>query len=219
MNAIPCDAPTGSRSPVLASGRKKAPTGESSAMLSDRSHRAVSTALIICAALVAGCTSGPKIITNSAPGFDLGAYQTFGYFEPLGTDRDSVRSLNSQVLIAATTRQLEMRGLTRDDTNPDLLVNFLGATKETLETRPSAGPNMYYGRGRYGTWGGYGMSVGTSTEVVQRTQGTLSVDLVDPKRNELVWEGAATARITDDMRENRSTVLEAAIRDIFAQFP
>lgn len=184
-----------------------------------RIHRIPGLLAAACLALLVGCSSGPKIITNSAPGFAVANYSTFGFMQPLSTDRGGVRSLNSQVLIAATTRELEMKGLTRDDANPDLLVNFIGATKETLETRPTAGPSMYYGRGRYGTWGGYGMSVGTSTEVVQRTEGTLSVDLVDPARNELVWEGAATARITDDMRENRKTVLNSAIRDIFAQFP
>jgi hypothetical protein len=188
-------------------------------MPTNLTRRAFGTLLLAAAALVTGCSSGPQIITNSAPGFDITSYNTFGFMQPLGTDRGGVRSLNSQVLIAATTRELEMKGLTRDDANPDLLVNFIGATRETLETRPGATPTMMYGRGRYGTWGGYGMTVGTNTEVVQRTEGTLSVDLVDPTRNELVWEGAATARITDNMRENRDTVLSAAIRDIFAQFP
>jgi hypothetical protein len=45
------------------------------------------------------------------------------------------------------------------------------------------------------------------------------VDLVDRARNQLVWEGAATARVTDQMRQNRDQVLDAAIADIFARFP
>ena len=36
--------------------------------------------------LIAGCTSGPTIITNSAPGFSLAGYQTFGFLQPLSTD-------------------------------------------------------------------------------------------------------------------------------------
>jgi hypothetical protein len=72
--------------------------------------------------------------------------------------------------------------------------------------------------GRYGTWGGYSMSMST-TEVVQRTEGTLGMDLVDRARNQLVWEGAATARVTDKMRENRDQVLDGAIAEIFAKFP
>ena len=59
----------------------------------------------------------------------------------------------------------------------------------------------------------------STTDVVQRTEGTLGVDLVDARRQQLVWEGAATARVTDSMRENRDQVLDSAIADIFKQFP
>lgn len=171
-------------------------------------------------ALLAACAaSGPKIITNSAPDFVVSSYGTFGFMQPLSTDRGSVRSLESQQLIAATSRELEALGLTRDDANPELLVNFLLATREKIESRPTASPSVYYGRARYGTWGGYGIGYGNTTEVVQRTEGTLTIDIIDGERKELVWEGAATARVTDDMRENRRAVIDAAVRDIFAQFP
>ena len=176
--------------------------------------------LLTLIALLAACSaSAPKIITNSAPGFAIGAYGTYGFMQPLSTDRGSIRSLESQQLIAATSRELEALGLARDDSNPDLLVNFMVATKEKIESRPTAGPSVYYGRSRYGTWGGYGVGYGNTTEVVQRTEGTLTIDIVDADRKELVWEGAATARVTDSMRENQRAVIDAAVRDIFAQFP
>jgi hypothetical protein len=179
--------------------------------------RVIITALAL--ALLAGCASGPKIVSNRAPGFDPTSYRTFGFYDPLSTDLGSVRSINSQQLIAATSRELEGRGFRRDDQNPDLMINFLVATKEKIESRPTASPSMYYGRSRYGTWGGYGIGYGNTTEVVQRTEGTLSVDIVDASRDELVWEGSATARVTDSMRENRTEVINSAIRDIFMQFP
>ena len=174
--------------------------------------------LLITASMMTACSSGPKIITNSAPDFSIANYRTFGFFRPLGTDRGSVQSLESKQLITSTTRELEMAGLRRDDANPDLLVNFVIATRETLQSRPSSSVGVHHSRGRYGTWGGYSMGVST-TEVVQRTEGTLGVDLVDRARNQLVWEGAATARVTDQMRQNRDQVLDSAIADIFAQFP
>ena len=173
---------------------------------------------LISGSLMTACSSGPRIITNSAPDFSVANYRTFGFFRPLGTDRGNVQSLESKQLIASATRELEMAGLRRDDASPDLLVNFVIATRETLQTRPSSSVGVHHGRGRYGTWGGYSMSMST-TEVVQRTEGTLGVDLVDRARNQLVWEGAATARVTDQMRQNRDQVLDAAIADIFARFP
>jgi hypothetical protein len=176
--------------------------------------------LVTLLAILAGCAaSGPTIIANRAPGFDLSQYRTFGFYSPLSTDMGTTRSIDSQTLIAATSRELEARGLTRDDDNPDLLVNFLIATKEKIESRPTAGPSMYYGRSRYGTWGGYGVGMGTTTEVVQRTEGTLSVDVVDSERDELVWEGSATGRVTNKVRENRQVLMGSAIREIFLQFP
>jgi len=176
--------------------------------------------LALLVALLGGCaSSGPTIVTNRAPGFDLSQYKTFGFYSPLSTDMGTTRSIDSQSLIAATSRELEARGLTRNDDNPDLLVNFLIATKEKIESRPTAGPSMYYGRSRYGTWGGYGVGMGTTTEVVQRTEGTLSVDIVNNERDELIWEGSATGRVTQKTRENRQVLLGAAIREIFLQFP
>ena len=73
-------------------------------------------------------------------------------------------------------------------------------------------------RGRYGTWGGYSWGMST-TEVVQRTEGSLAVDIIDRSRNMLVWEGAATQRVTDSVRENPDPVIERAIQELFAQFP
>jgi len=169
--------------------------------------------------LLSACTSGPTIVTNAAPGFDVAQYRTFGFLDPLSTDRNGMRTIESQELIAATARALEARGLSRDDANPDMQVNFIIATREKIESRPTATPSMYYGRSRYGTWGGYGMGMGTTTEVVQRTEGTLSIDLIDAARKELVWEGSATARVTDEVRENRSAVINSAVSEIFAQFP
>jgi hypothetical protein len=170
------------------------------------------------ATLLAACESGPNIITNSAPDFSLAGYQTFGFLQPLSTDRGNVQTLTSATLIEAATFELQNAGLRRDDTNPDLVVNFVISTRETLQSRPSTGASIHHGRGRYGTWGGYSMSMST-TEVVQRTEGTLGIDVIDAARLQLVWEGAATQRVTDSMQQNRDQILRDVTADILAKFP
>ena len=175
-------------------------------------------AVIATGALLAACESGPNIITNSAPDFSLAGYQTFGFLQPLSTDRGNVQTLTSATLIEAATFELQNAGLRRDDTNPDLVVNFVISTRETLQSRPSSGASMHHGRGRYGTWGGYSMSMSTS-EVVQRTEGTLGVDVIDASRLQLVWEGAATQRITESMQQNRDQILRDVVAEILAKFP
>jgi len=170
------------------------------------------------AIVAAGCASGPNIITNSDPAADWSSFRTFGFFDPLGTDRGNVRSIMSNQLIDSATREMQAAGFTLSESNPDLMINFVVSTRETLQTRPSTSASMHHSRGRYNTWSGWSASAST-TEVVQRTEGTLAVDIVDRARNQLVWEGAATQRVTDSTRQNQDQVLDVAITDIFAQFP
>jgi hypothetical protein len=124
----------------------------------------------------------------------------------------------SNTLIESTTREMQAAGFTHSASDPDLLINFVVSTRETIQTRPSTSAHMHHSRGRYNTWSGWSAGVST-TEVVQRTEGTLAVDIVDRARNQLVWEGAASKRVTDSTRENQDQVLDDAIADIFARFP
>jgi len=180
--------------------------------------QAFSICLLATAMIFTACASGPRIITNSDPNADWSSYRTFGFFQPLGTDRGDVRSLMSNQLIESTTREMQAAGFTLSESDPDLLINFVVSTRETIQTRPSSSASMHHSRGRYNTWSGWSASTST-TEVVQRTEGTLAVDIVSRARNQLVWEGAATQRVTDSTRQNQDQVLDDAIAEIFAQFP
>jgi len=180
--------------------------------------RITTLGLLACTLILASCASGPRIITNSDPSADWSSYRTFGFFDPLGTDRGNVRSLMSNTLIDSTTREMQAAGFALSDAKPDMLINFVVSTRETIQTRPSTSASMHHSRGRYGTWSGWSAGAST-TEVVQRTEGTLAVDIVDRARNQLVWEGAASKRVTDSTRENQDQVLDDAIGEIFAQFP
>ena len=180
--------------------------------------RITTLGLLACTLILASCASGPRIITNSDPSADWSSYRTFGFFDPLGTDRGNVRSLMSNTLIDSTTREMQAAGFALSDAKPDMLINFVVSTRETIQTRPSTSASMHHSRGRYNTWSGWSASTST-TEVVQRTEGTLAVDIVDQARNQLVWEGAASKRVTNSTRENQDQVLDDAIGEIFAQFP
>ncbi|MCK5326842.1 MAG: DUF4136 domain-containing protein, partial [Woeseiaceae bacterium] len=92
--------------------------------IANNSH-AYSVGLLATAMIVAACTSGPRIVTNSDPAADWSSYRTFGFFQPLGTDRGDVRSLMSNQLIDSTTREMQAAGYTLTDANPDLMINFV----------------------------------------------------------------------------------------------
>jgi hypothetical protein len=173
---------------------------------------------LLSLALLGACASGSRIVANSDPSANFAQFRTFGFMQPLGTDNASGRTLTSQHLIAAVSDELQMRGLRRSDDSPDLLVNFFISTREVVTSSPSSNASVHWRRGRYSSWGGYSMSMGTPT-VTQQTQGTVAVDLVDASRDQLVWEGAATKRVTDSRRRNLEETLSNAITDLFVELP
>lgn len=174
-----------------------------------------SLAMLGLAVWLSGCASGPNVFTNADPAADFMNLQSFDFMEPLSTDRGDVRSLLSVQLIAATTDELEKRGLRHDENDPDVLVNFLLETEEQIRSRPSSASMTMHRSGRYGRWGG---TMSTPT-IEQVTEGQLSIDIVDPDRNQLIWEGAAVSDVTDNMRRNQEEAVRGFVAAILAEFP
>ena len=178
--------------------------------------------LLVCSLLsllvVTGCASGPTIRSNVDASVDFKSFRTFGFIEPLATDRAGYQSLISQQLVASTERELVARGLQRSDTSPDLLVNFSADLDQRL--RVTQTPMVHsrnfnsHRRGFYSTWPMY-----QQTEIRQYTKGTLGIDVVDAARRQLVWEGFALGRVTQRTTDNLGPVLDAAVVDIFGSFP
>jgi len=167
------------------------------------------------AVLMSACSSGPTIISNSDPSADFMSMRTFDFMQPLSTDSGNVRSLLSTHMIAAATNELEKRGWRREQNNPDVLINFMLETQEQIRTRNTSSSVSMHRGGRYGMWGG---TVSTPT-IEQTTQGALSIDMIDPARNQLIWEGTATNRVTDNIRQNQEEAVHSFVAAIFAEFP
>lgn len=178
------------------------------------------TACVLLAAGLGGCASGPDIRADQDPAANIAAYGTFGFFEPLATNKAGYSTLLSTRLKDASRRELETRGYTYAAVNPDLLVNFNVNVQEKTEIRSS--PSMsagygYYGyrSGMYGAWSGYPYDV----ETTNYKQGTLTVDVVDAGRKALVWQGVAEGRVSKKAMENPGAAIDAVMPQIFASFP
>lgn len=183
-------------------------------------RRALALTFFLAAAALAGCASmgGPRVAADYDRAADFSAYRTFSFHQPLGTDEQGYETLVSQRLKAAAQRELEARGYRYVESGGDLGVNF-GARledKTRVSTPPvSVGAGYGYGYRRYGTWIGYQSPV----EVREYTQGTLTVDLVDSRRQQLVWTGSAVGTVTQSARENLDAAIGRGVAAVFAKFP
>ena len=174
----------------------------------------------LAALLLVACAATPRIRSQTAPGANVAAFKTFGYFEKLGTDTGAYASIVSRQLKDATNREMQARGYVPTAANADLLINFHVKTKEKLEGRPSPSMSIGFGRG-WGSWrSGYNWGVGISDrDISSTTEGTLTIDVVDRARNELLWSGSAVGKLTEKILADPQPAIDATVPLIFAKFP
>jgi len=175
-------------------------------------------ALLAAVALLGACASEPRLRSSVDPGADFGAYRTYGFVDPLGTDRSGYSTIVSSTLRAAASREMEQRGYAYSAT-PDLLVNFHARlrTMRQVDVVPTPEPPFYYGYryGYYAPWSGYYYE----TLVRDYTEGTLNIDVVDRARKQLVWEGIAIGEVSEKKRNDPATALPPVVARIFSRYP
>jgi hypothetical protein len=176
----------------------------------------ITTLGLISALFVSACSSPPRVYSNEDPEAVFSAYKTYAFQAKLGTDRPEYTSLLSQYLKNAVQREMNARGYRRVDGDADLKINFYVQTKEKIKSTSTPAYGGYYGYRPYGTWGGY---AGYETNITQYTEGTLTIDIVDTKRDQLVWEGTLVDRIYGDEAENLRPRVEEAVLYLFEQYP
>lgn len=172
-------------------------------------------------ALAACTTAGPEIRTDYDVATDFSRFNTFAFMDR--AERGETRTydtIGDRRVMSSVQRELEARGYRKVDSAPDLLVNFAMATEEVQDVRSvpaSIVPPPWYGwrGGYYYPWPTYAYE----TYVDSYQRGTLYIDLVDAERRQLVWEGRAVARVTKATREDPAGALDAAVTEIFAQYP
>jgi len=176
--------------------------------------------LLAVLAAASGCSSSPDIRSAYDDRSDFSQFNTYNFYSDAGQGNTSYQSLFSQYMVTAITLEMESRGYVKSG-DPDLLVNFNArfSDKTKVTTSPSMNSGAYYGYrgGRYGAWGGYGY--GTDTHVSQYTEGTFNIDLVDAKKEILVWEAVAVGRMTEKKRKNMQEGIRNGVPKFFAFYP
>ena len=169
--------------------------------------------LLGSAALVASLVacSSLKVQTDADPAVDLSTYKRFA-FARLAADQQAAGSqmdgLMQKRVEDAITGELQKKGLQLDTTGaePDVFIAYHSGKEDKV--------NVINNGYSYGRWGG---AYGGGTSVTQYTEGTLTVDLFDGKRKELVWRGSATDTVAD--RNDAAKKIPQAVAKMFQKFP
>ena len=161
--------------------------------------RQMITALAL-AALTAGVVYAQHVTTDSDPAAPFATYKTYAWTP--GTA--SAVSLTEQRIHEGVNAQLQGKGMTQVDSNPNVFV----ATHVTTHAVPQVIADGF------GPWGfGGGMAT-----VQTYTEGSLIVDLYDATTRKMVWRGVATATVSDKPEKN-AVKIDKSLAKLFARYP
>ena len=173
--------------------------------------------------LLASCAS-QDIRTDVDPTAHFSAYRTYAYMEPVATAQAGYTSLVTERFKQAINQQLAAKGYALNNQSPDLLVNFHTVNKQKVDVlgapmMPAAmlwgGDYFGYRDGFYGGWPGYASDV----DVMQYTVGVISIDLIDAKKRQLVWQGVSSSLVKSNAQETSDQGIQTVVAAIFAKYP
>jgi hypothetical protein len=186
-------------------------------MFAQRSSRWV---VMVAGLMLAACATRPEVRSQMAENANLAAYHTYAFVARPGTDKDGYKTLTTQDIERAVSREMQARGYAfAPDGQGDLLINFNVKEKDKVEGDIGpAGPWGYGWGRRYGYGWGYGFD-DYYNGITTVTEGSLMIDLVDRARNEVVWSGTAVGRLSRKVLDNPGPSIDQSVSDIFTRYP
>jgi hypothetical protein len=175
--------------------------------------------------MLAGCASRVEVRTMAAPEVSFAGLQTFRVLSGparrdgrvvSGADDPMINnSIANRLIRESIVTAFHSRGYALDETRPDIAVAFYASTREKLDiTAWDYGYPPYPGYPGYPRWR-YPRTWQTVTEY---TEGTVIVDVINPRTRELMWRGEGKAALSDDL-DRQVKELARAAEAIIAKFP
>jgi hypothetical protein len=173
---------------------------------------------IVVVTLAACAAPQPEVRSNFDKSVDFSRYRTYNIMASAGRSADGYETIVGQSIRVAVEQEMESRGYVKD-ADPDLLVNYSVTVKtvQKVSNVPAAGPPQpyYYRGGYYRPWPSYNYD----TWVREYDEGTLLIDVVDAKRQQLVWEAAGTGRLRKALTEDTEARARSAVALLFVRYP
>ena len=163
--------------------------------------------------IVAASCSSVKVSSDFDKSAGFASYKTYSFTEE--AKNLQLDDLNKNRILTAIETELAAKGFSKAENNSDVLIDvkLKGEQKQTATANTSGG----YGYGyRYGMGGMSTTTINYDTYV----DGTLFVDMIDAKKNQLVWQGRGTKTINPDANQKkREENINYAVKLIFQQYP
>ncbi len=175
---------------------------------------------ILLLTLLASCSS-VRVASDYDRQADFSQYNSYAFYKT-GIDRAEISDLDKKRILRAIETEMASRGFQKS-MDPDILVSIFTKEKQRVDIYNNRfGPGWGWGWGwnAWGPWGPWGWGNFYGNNVSTRTEGTLFIDLIDTKTNELVWQGKGVGTISPDQSiEKKEARIRQFVSQILEQYP
>eukprot|EP00035_Acanthoeca_spectabilis_P023520 m.449726 g.449726 ORF g.449726 m.449726 type:complete len:190 (-) comp19866_c0_seq1:170-739(-) len=166
---------------------------------------------------ITSCSS-VSVLSDYDQKANFNGYTSYAFYKT-GIDKAQISDLDKKRILRAIETEMSSRGFVKSE-NPDLLVSIFTKEQERVDIY-----NNNFGWGGAWGWGynpwawGPGFGWGGSG-VSTSTQGSLYIDLIDNKTNELVWQGKGVGTLanTNNVAKKEERIKEF-VSQILEQYP
>lgn len=161
---------------------------------------------------ISGCAVSLSVLTDSDEDADFSDYRTYYWSDDFQRENGAeeplfYNSLIQKRLKSAIAREMEARGYEQDAENPDLLVDSRVIVEQRNDLNTYAYSPYYY-------WWYYPGPYQTSS---QRKEGGVIIELIDPERAQLVWQGYAPDVLRQEEKDKQQEIRDA-VSMIFSKY-
>lgn len=165
---------------------------------------------LLCLVILTSCSS-VKVVSDYDTKVDFTSYKTFAFYKK-GIDKASVSDLDKKRIMRAVEAELVAKGFSKS-VNPDILVSIFTKSREQVNVSDN---NIGIGWGwGYNPWF-YGR---TNININQYTEGTLFIDFIDKKTNELIWQGIGSGAMKMSNIEKKEERINEFVYKIISTYP
>ena len=154
--------------------------------------------------------SSSKVVYDYDVKTNFNAYKTFHFFEDVGV---GLNDLDVDRLISAIEKQLMQLGFEKSE-SPDFYINFSGIKNELANNE-----TVSVGIGNSG--GNIGLGIfGDILIGRKKVQEKLTIDFIDSKKDQLIWQGISTATIREQVTpQKREEYFKQIVQKILSKYP
>jgi hypothetical protein len=161
---------------------------------------------------VLGSCSAVRVNSDFDKNVDFASYKTYAFYKT-GIDKVEISDLDKRRILRSIDEEMTAKGFSKSET-PDLLINIFTKEREQVNVNQfNAGWGYGWGWG-WNPW----MWGGNYNHVYTTNEGTLTIDLIDAKKKEMIWQGEGVGFLTKNTDKKDENIKEFVTK-IMAQYP